>query len=211
MRTWQPSIGVVGAVALAATAAVVWPSRAHAQVQVVPALGYYLPVGGWTQQQDDVLRRQLSALVLGTRLVVWMSKRFALEGTLAITPSQVAVSTANGTTDFNGGVYFASARGALKVGTLTDASTYDVVRWDLMLSAGLGFVHRGGTAWQNTIGVTAPVLVLASELGVGEFRITLEDYVSWAQFDGGRPSQTRPRVHHDMVFSVGYVLRLAGL
>lgn len=210
MGRWQPSLGLV-----AFAAASVWPSPALAQVELVPLLGYYAPIGGWTQQQDDgtgfpPLRRQLSAAVFGARLSVWLNPRVVLEGTFGATPSQVAVSTASGTTDINGGVYFASARALLKVRTLTDGPSYDESRWDIMLGAGAGVVHRAGTAWESFSGVTAPALVLVAGVAVGTFHLMLEDYVSWAQFDGGGPRETRARMHHDLVGSLGFRLRLAG-
>ena len=209
MRWSQLSVGLV------ALAAAAWPSPARAQVELVPVLGYYAPIGGWTQQQDDgtgfpPLRRQLSAAVFGARLSAWIAPRVVLEGTFGATPSQVAVSTASGTTDFNGGVYFASARALLKVGTLKDGPAYDEVHWDFMLGGGAAMVHRAGTAWEDRTGVTAPALVLVGGVAVGAFHLTLEDYVSWAQFDGGRPSQTRARMHHDLVGSLGFRLRLGG-
>jgi hypothetical protein len=210
MLAWQLKIVVVAAAAAAA-----WPSPARAQVEVVPALGYYWPVGGWTQQLDDgsgtpPLRRQLSAGLLGTRLSVRLTNRVALEGTFGATPSQVAVSTANNTIDYNGGVFLASARAVVKVATLIDGPSEDRRHWDLLLGAGAGLVHRAGTAWENTSGVTAPALVLAAGVTAGAFRVTVEDYVSWAQFDGGRPSQTRARMHNDVIVSLGFALRLGG-
>jgi hypothetical protein len=191
------------------------PSPAHAQVEFVPAVGYYVPVGGWTQQLDDgsgtpPLRRQLSAGLLGTRLSVWLTDRVALEGTFGATPSQVAEHTANGTRDLTGGVYLASVRAVLKPVTLMDGPRHDQVKWDLLLSAGVGLVHRAGTAWENTSGVTAPTIVLAAGVAAGAFRFTIEDNISWAQFDGGRPSQTRARMHHDVIGSLGFALRLGG-
>jgi hypothetical protein len=217
MLTRQPRVGLVVGAALTTAAAVVWPSRAQAQrqIQLVPALGYYLPVGGWTQEADDPsgfppLRRQLSALVFETRIEVWTSKRFVIQGTVAATPSQVAVSTATGTTDHNGGVFLASARAAMKLGTLVDGPAHDEVHWDLMLSGGLGIVHRSGVAWQNTSGVTAPTLLLGSDLVVGGFRLTVEDYVSWARFNGNFSTQTRARMHHDVIVSLGMAVRVAG-
>lgn len=210
MRSWQPIVGVialVGAVAL--------PSPVRAQVDLVPALGFYWPVGGWTQEEDGgtgfpPLRRQLSAALVGARLSFPVSPRLALEGTLSMTPSQVAVSTVNGTTDYDGGVFLASARALFNVVTLTDRHTYDDTRWDVILGAGVGVVHRAGTAWENTSGVTAPALALEAGVRVGTFRITFEDFVSWAQFNGGRPSQTRARMHHDLIASLGFAVRLGG-
>jgi hypothetical protein len=178
-------------------------------------LGYYLPVGGWTQERDDgsgfpPLRRQLSALVAEARVTVWTSSRFAIEGTVVVTPSQVAVSTATGTTDHDGGVYLASVRGAVKLGTLIDGPAQNEVQWDLMLSVGAGVVHRAGAAWANTAGVTAPTLLLGTTARVGLFRLSVEDYLSWARFSGGFSTLTRARVHHDFIVSLGMELRLSG-
>lgn len=191
------------------------PSRATAQkVELIPALGFYLPLGGWTDEEDNgtglPLRRQLSALVFTGRLSVPISKKWDLEGHFAITPSQVAYSTASGTTDLDGGVYLVSARASYELVTLKDGPTYDQAHWDLITSAGFGIVHRGGIAWQDISGVTAPVILFGTELGVGLFRLTVEDFISWGQFNSGRPNATRPRIHHDMIFSLGFSLKVGG-
>jgi hypothetical protein len=214
MRVGQ--LRVTPAAALAALAALTVPSQAAAQkkVEVIPALGFYLPVGGWTQEEDGgtglPLRRQLSALVFSARVSIPVSKKLDIEGDFAITPSQVAYSTATGTTDLDGGVYIISARAAYKLVTLKDGPSYDLAHWDLITSLGLGVVHRGGIAWQDISGVTAPVVLVATELGVGLFRLTIEDFVSWGQFNTGRPNATRPRIHHDFIFSLGLTLRVGG-
>jgi hypothetical protein len=204
-------MGLAGAVALAAAAGVC-PTPVHAQVELVPGLGYYWPVGGWREPDDGSgfppLRRQLSAALFSARLVNWVSGRFGLEVTLAHSPSQVAVSRSTGTTDFSGAVFLTSARALLKLGTLNDGPEHNRASWGFMLSAGGGLVHRAGLAWENTSGVTAPVLVFGTDVTVDAFRLTLEDYISWAQFNGGSPTATRPRVHHDLVVSLGAVLRL---
>lgn len=207
MRAWQPRIGVV-----ALAAAVFWPVRAHAQVELVPHLGFYWPVGGWTDDGTGFprLRRQLSTALIGTSVTVWLSPRFALDATLGATPSQVAVTTASGTTDLNAGVYMASARALVKVLTLTEGPDYDQVHWDLTLAAGAGLVHRAGTAWQNVSGLTAPAAVFGAVVSVGTIRLSIEDYVSWAQYDVGRPSQTHAGMHQDVVGSLGFSFRLGG-
>lgn len=210
MRTWQPLIGFV---ALAITAAPISP--ALAQVEVIPALGYYNAVGGWTQQEDDgsgypPLRRQLGTALVAARLSVPIASRVSLQATFAVTPSQVAVSTASGTVDINAGVFLARAGALFKVLTLMDGPEHRREQWDLLLGAGVGVVHRAGTAWQDTRGVTAPTIVLEGGFAVGTFRLMLEDYISWAQFDGGLPSQTRARIHHDLVGTLGFALRLGG-
>ena len=84
---------------VAALAAVAfWPCILSAQVEVAPALGTYIPLGGgWTQESDGGTgfapnRRQRAAHMLATRVSVWTSRRLAFEGTVAYSPSQVAVS-----------------------------------------------------------------------------------------------------------------------
>ena len=210
MRTSQLAFGIV-----ALAAATVPLSPAQAQVEIIPAIGYYNAVGGWTQQEDDgsgfpPLRRQLGTALLATRFSFPVSPRVALQATFGVTPSQVAVSTASGTVDINAGVLLASARALFKVTTFVDGPAHRQEQWDLLLGAGVGVVHRAGTAWENTSGVTTPTLVLEGGFAVGTFRLMLEDNVSWAQFDAGRPSQTRARMHHDLIGTLGYAFRLGG-
>jgi hypothetical protein len=212
MLRWRPNVGVM---ALAALAAAVVPSLAHAQIAVMPTLGFYSPLGGWTQEQDDgsgfrTLRRQLSTLMYGVRLSRPLSSTVSLQATFGAAPGQVAVSTASGTVDVNATVYVASARVVLKTMTLMDGPSHDQVHWDVLLGAGAGLVHRAGTAWENTTGVTAPALVVELGFGVGAFRLMLEDYISWAQFNGGSPTQTRARMHHDLIGTLGAAITLGG-
>jgi hypothetical protein len=210
MRRCHPIQGVV---ALVATVTV--PAVARAQVDIVPALGYYNAVGGFTQQEDDgtgfpPLRRQLGALLLGTRVSFPLSSRLAVQATAGVTPSQVAVSTASGTVDINSGVFLASARALFTVVTLTDGPAHRQVHWDFLLGGGVGVVHRAGTAWEQLSGTTDAALVLEAGFGVGAFRLSIEDYISWAQFDGGEPTQTRAKMHHDLIGSLGWSIRLGG-
>ena len=212
MRSLWPTIG---GIALVAVTVVAGPAPAAAQVQLVPALGFYQPLGGWTQQEDDgtgfpPLRRQLGTAIVEARLSVPMSPRLAVQVGFGVTPSQVAVSTASGTVDINAGVYLGSARVQYTVATFTDGPSHDRVRWDFLLGLGAGVVHRAGTAWENTTGVTAPSLIVEGGFAVGMFRLMLEDYMSWAQFNGGQPDQTRARMHHDLVGSFGFSLNLGG-
>src|SRR5262245_49378278 len=174
MHRGQSRTGVFAAALVATTASVAWPSRAYAQAEFIPALGFYIPLGGWREQQDDgsgiaSLRRQLSALSFTGRLHFPVSSRVALETSFAITPSQVAVSNGSGTVDLDGGVYFVSARAAYRAFTFKDGPTYDETRWNVILTGGLGVVHRGGVAWENTSGVTAPLVLVAAEFGISRF------------------------------------------
>lgn len=207
---------------VAALAAVAfWPCILSAQVEVAPALGTYIPLGGgWTQESDGGTgfapnRRQRAAHMLATRVSVWTSRRLAFEGTVAYSPSQVAVSVDGRTTDIAGGVLLASARALFKLTTLKDGYADDPTHWDVIVGAGGGLVHRGGTAWENTKGVTVPAAVLTAVVaaplaGSLTWRVGLEDFISWTQFDAGLPSQTRARLHHDLIGSLAVVVPLAG-
>jgi hypothetical protein len=210
-----------GSVVLAlAAGAALWPLPVRAQVELSPVIGMYWPIGEWTQQTDGGTgfvprRHQIPAGVLGARLAVSASKRLAFEGTVAFSPSQVAVSTEGGISDIRAGVVLASARALFKVATLADGTPDDRMGWDVMLGAGAGLVHRGGSAWENTSGATAPAVVLTAAArthiaGPVMLRFGVEDFVSWAQFNKGLPSQMRARLHHDLITSLGVVIRLTG-
>jgi len=195
-------------------------SAVAAQVDVAPALGLYVPFGGWAQQSDlgtgfTPKRRQLTAALAGARVTVWASQRLAVEGAFAFTPSQVAVTTEDGISDVSAGVLLASVRALFKVVTLLDGHPEDRTTWDVMVGAGPGLLNRSGSVWDNTSGVTAPALALTAAVattlgGAVTLRFGVEDYVSWAQFDKGRPNQTRARLHQEVIASLGFVFRVAG-
>jgi hypothetical protein len=207
-------------VALAAAAAALLPQRVPAQVvEFAPALGMYYPVGGWTQTSDGgtgfaPVRRQLPAHMVSARLTAWPSHRFGLESSLSFTPSQVAISIDGNTRDIAGGVFLASARALFKVASFdTGARTQET--WDIIVGAGGGLIHRGGSAWDNTTGNTVPAALVTLGLrlpfmGTATWRVALEDYISWTQLDAGTPSQTHARVHHDLVGSLSIAMRLGG-
>jgi hypothetical protein len=214
---------LAGILALVTAGALVLPRTATAQFELAPTIGMYLPLGGWTQITDGgtgfaMQRRHLSAHIWGARLSSWPGERVGIEGYVGFTPSQVAVSTADGTTDVRAGVVITSARLMYKLATLQDGhQKHEDARltWDVLLGVGGGILHRYGNAWENTSGVTAPALVLMAGLrtklsGSMTWRVSLEDYVSWAQFDRGLPSQTRGRTHHDLLLSLAIVMRLGG-
>ena len=205
--------------AFAAAGLALWPSAAPAQVEVAPTLGFYFPLGKWTHVSDGGTgfaprRRQLPAHMLAARFSAWTSRRLAVEGTLAYSPSQVAVSVDRSTDDIRGRVFLASARVLFKAVTLVDGPAGRGETWEVILGAGPGLVHRGGSAWQNTSGVTEPALVLTASTraplaGSVMWRVGLEDFISWTEFDVGQPSQTRARLHHDLIGSLSVVVRLA--
>jgi hypothetical protein len=192
-------------VTLAVALASIAPSRVAAQLEISPALGIYMPVGALIE--DDVsnggeVRRQLGAPLIAFRLTAWPRARLRLEGSAAFSPSQVAVSRAGSTADFASGVMLASARAVVAIGSRT-------ATWAFHAGAGLGVVSRGGSVWADTRGTTAPVAVLAAGARTGvrqtslAIRLELEDYVASAQLDRGLPTETRARIHHDLLWSLG--------
>lgn len=210
MSRWRQS---VGAAMIAASVAAFAPASVQAQLDIVPTLSFYSPLGGWTQEQDDgsgfnPLRRQLSSLMYGVRLAHPLSSNLSVQATFGAAPSQVALSTSSGTVDINAIVFVSSARAVFRTMTLMDGPTHDQVHWDVLLGAGVGVVHRAGTAWDDFRGVTAPALIFELGFGVAGFRLMLEDYISWAQFDGGGPRQTRARMHHDLIGTLGFSVTL---
>ena len=200
-----------GFAALVAAAGV--PASVRAQVDLVPTIGYYWPVGGWGPQQDDgtgfPLRRQLSAAMLGARLSFNVSPRVIVEGTFGASPSQVAVSRVTGTTDYDGAVYLSSVRAVWKLGTLVDGPSFNQTHWDVLLGGGLGIVHRTSGGWEDLSGLTTPALSLVGSVRLGTFHFTFEDFISWAQYGSDTdPNQTEMRMHNDLVLSVGFSVPL---
>ncbi len=181
------------------------PHPARAQVEITPAMGIYWPVG--LLVDGDIAnggeeRRQVAAGLVGVRMGVWPGRRLGLEGGIAFSPSQVAVTRSTGTEDVTGGVLLMHARA---VASLSPPAA----PWAFHLGAGVGLVHRSGSAWQTTLGGTAPALALGfgarsrmrrSNLAL---RLELEDYILFNQFDQGLPNTTGARIHHDFVWSMG--------
>jgi uncharacterized membrane protein YjfL (UPF0719 family) len=84
-----------------------------------------------------------------------------------------------------------------------------------LLGAGGGVVHRGGSAWSNTEGVTVPAFVAlfgvrAPLSRAVTWRVSLEDYVSWTEYNAGLANQMEARLHHDYYVSLSVVVRVAG-
>jgi hypothetical protein len=198
-----------------------WPSKGSAQLEVAPAIGLYHPVGEWRRLSDGGTGstptwRQLPAHLLAIRLTNWFSRRLALEGTFTYSPSQVAVQFDGRTQDVQSTVLMGSARALYKLVTVRDG---DQERggstWDFLLGAGGGLVHRGGSAWSNTEGLTVPAFVGVFGVRAPLSRavtwgINVEDYISWTQFNAGQANQMEARVQHDYYLSLSVSIRVAG-
>lgn len=186
-------------------AAVATPPPVAAQVKVSPAVGLYMPVGNLVQGNlatGGEIRRQLPAGLIGVRIAAWPNHRFGLEGGITFSPSQVAVTDSLRTVDVTSGVMLASARAFVALGP-------QAARWSIHLGAGVGVVSRGGRAFDNTSGSSAPALALSAGVRTRmrrtavQMRFELEDYVLSARFNKGLPSETAARMHHDILWSLG--------
>jgi hypothetical protein len=192
-------------VSLAILLAAAAPQSVAAQIEITPALGMYWPVGDlFTGDLDNggETRQQVAAGMIGFRLAAWPTRRIGLEGGLSFSPSQVAVSRASGTRDITGSVVLANARAVV---ALSPRSAI----WGFHAAAGVGVVHRSGSAWETTLGGTSPALTLA--FGARSrmrrtnvtMRLELEDYILFDQFDQGLSYTTGARVHHEVMWVVG--------
>lgn len=213
MSRWLHAAGA--SVALAAALALN-PAPLAAQLEIGPTLGVFWPIGGWSHDDasGNVERRQLAATLLGARVALWTSRRLGLEATVGYAPSQVAVSTVDRTQDITSGVVLGSLRALAHLFTLNDVrpGAYRT-SWAFYGGAGVGFVARGGSAWENHTGTTYPTAVLNFEtrthlVGPVNLRVMLEDYVAAPTFNEGQPGETRSRVHHDLILTFMAVVRM---
>ena len=183
------------------------PLCAHAQmVEFTPHTGMYTPVGllveGVAETDNSFFRRkQLGSLMIGTRMALRANHTFGLEGSLAYTPSLVAITDRDQTVDVGGAVTLASLRPVLRVhGRVAQGM------WSFHLAPGVGLVHRSGSAWNGTGGTTDRAFVLAAGWRLGRsnsaFRFDIEDYITRAAFRDASVLSA-PRLHHDVIWSFG--------
>ena len=183
------------------------PLCAHAQiVEFTPHTGMYTPVGllveGVAETDNSFFRRkQLGSLMIGTRMALRANHTLGLEGSLAYTPSLVAITDRDQTVDVGGAVTFASLRPVLRVhGRVAQGM------WSFHLAPGVGLVHRSGSAWNGTGGTTDRAFVLAAGWRLGRsnsaFRFDIEDYITRAAFRDASVLSA-PRLHHDVIWSFG--------
>lgn len=179
--------------------------------ETTPVLAMYLPVGVLMDGIDrmdrtPMRRRQIGAASVGARLAWRTNRTFGLEGSLIYAPSLVAVTDESTTRDLGGRVLLMSARAVVRTRESSGG-------WAFHAAPGLGLVNRHGPAWSRTSGTTDVAAVLAAGLRLrvpelrGSFRFELEDYVTRTGFDHPRES-SRSSVHHDMLWSFGYVIPL---
>lgn len=203
-------------VAFAVAALALGPSRAVAQAELGLSIGAFWPLGGgWTPafgSSVQVDRRQIAAHMLIGRLAYWPGRRLGVEAALGFSPSQVAVTDTR-TRDVGGRVLLSSVRAIARLASLIDGQPGSgFSRWYINAGLGAGVMSRQGNAWANVLGTTHPGVLLSLDartplVGPVLMRVGFEDFVSWPTFDRGLQTETRRRVQHDVIFSLGTQIR----
>jgi len=211
--------GGAAAVGLAVGAGVLAPAAGSAQLEIGPRVGAYAPVGSLIKEGSLgspgglFEKRPEAALFLGAQVLFRASKRLGVAASVNFAPSAVAVTDSFGTSDHSGGVALADARLIVPITSVKSLSS-------LYFGAGAAVVKRIGSEWRYYSGAASPALV--ASLGVRTplyglrverrppyppprvvMRLEVADYISRAQFDKGRPTQTTARTHQDIVVAFG--------
>ncbi len=179
-----------------------------ARLTVTPYAGMYNPIGK-LRADSTVELLQLMTLMVGTRVSVPLSQRFAVEGTVGWTPapSWVAQSDWQQTVDVDGKVALASLRARYQLNAARAAGD-----WVLAVGSGVGLVHRYGPAWEGMDGTTDAALVLNAGWrfqGLGSrlsYGVDVEGFVSRAEFTDYLGQRTASRLHADLVSSFSLIL-----
>jgi hypothetical protein len=212
------------------------PSHAaHAQVEVSPIGGLYVPTASVA---DNISQsgtfptgrawKHETAAAVGGRLTIWLSQRLALDGSIIYAPSDIQMRTPVGSftqlSEIESELLIASARAVWRLGAPSQPVTY-------RLAGGLGLVHRSGERYESTggtefHGTTDPALVLggglraklANHLKLG---VEIEDYAYFTHFtflgpligyQDGTTSRSETdwgrQFQSDLVMSVALVVQL---
>ena len=202
-------------------AALVFCSAAHAsaQIQFSPSFGVYIPHGvpllsQRTETGGESLRKQaVGAPVFTTRAGTALSSLLGIEATLSYSPGLIAVHSSSGRVDdLSAGLVLASAR------TIFRLTPESATKFSIHAASGVGMVTRIGSAWSDTPASPAFALVLGAGIkapltnkGTGlAFRMDLEDYLSWAQFELEDGTRTKAHPYHDLVWSIGLSIPVSG-
>ncbi len=197
------------------------PRTLLAQIEIGPHIGFYLPAGPLIKDSSPngvIEKRQQGAILVGASGLFMATERLGVAANVTFAPSAVAVSDSFGTTDKSAVLVLADAR---LVALLTPLGAL----WSLYVGAGAGVVSRGGSVWAYSSGVTEPTFVASVSAGTPLYglrvarhrpyppprvvlRMELADRISRAQFDKGLPTETAPRTHHDVTFSVIFAIRV---
>jgi hypothetical protein len=186
-------------------------SDAAAQFHLSPGFGVYVPHGVPLLTENgasgtETLRKQaVGGPVFTTRAGFSLSRLAAVEASVSYSPALIAVHSASGhVEDRSAGLVLLSARSLFR---LTPEST---TRFSIHAASGVGMVTRIGNAWSDTPTKPAFALVLGAGAmapltprGGTSFRIDLEDYLSFAQFELADGTRSKAHPYHDLVWSLG--------
>ena len=189
---------------------------AAAQFQLSPGFGVYVPHGVPLLTENgasgETLRKQaVGGPVFTTRAGFSLSRLAAVEASLSYSPALIAVHSAGGRVDDrSAGLVLLSARSLFR---LTPEST---TRFSIHAASGVGMVTRIGNAWSDTPTKPAFALVLGAGAmapltprGGTSFRIDLEDYLSFAQFELSDGTRSKAHSYHDLVWSLGLAIPIS--
>lgn len=223
---------ITGALIIVAVAS---SDAAHAQVEISPIGGLYVPTASVADNISQsgtfptgTAWKHETAAAVGGRLTIWLSHRLALDGSIIYAPSDIQMHTPlSGFTlqsEIQSELLIASARAVWRLGAPSQPVTY-------RLAGGLGLVHRSGERYESLggtefHGTTDPALTLGGglraelathlELGVG-----IEDYAYFTHFtllgvvvehQDGTTSRSETdwgrQFQNDLVMSVALVVQL---
>jgi hypothetical protein len=187
--------------------------RRSGVVRLSPVLALSLPFGGPYINESWLHKQQVTSAILGGKIDVALVPFLGLELGVGAGRGLVAVrDSTNRVRDIPATLYLSSAKAVLWINPhIKDGVIMHV-------SSGVGLIGRTGKAWRDTRpsgAATAWVVALGgdarlSRRGPMEFRFELEDYISTAQFNVGLPTETRPLLHHDIVWSLGVSFPIMG-
>jgi len=219
MARGNPSVRLLASLAIVVVAALLYGSTAaYGQqragvVKLTPAVSLSLPFGGAFIDESALHKQQVTSALLALRLGYNITPALGLEAGLAAGRGLVAVrDSTNAVHDIPANLFLSSFKGVLTVNPgVRNGITMHV-------ASGVGLIARGGRAWQDTRPASViPAWVIGfggnarlSQRGPVEFRFELEDYLSRAQFNIGLPTETRPLLHHDIVWSLGLSFPIMG-
>jgi hypothetical protein len=205
-----PVIALLGLVALSI------PNTGSAQLQLSPSIGLYVPHGSTlvslpatSDLSSTTQKKAVGGPVFTTRMAAWLTPHLGIEGSLAYSPSLIAIQNSGGDVrDVRQGLILASMRSIVRM----NPPLFQGV--NLHFASGVGMVSRGGAAWADTP-LDGPALAIALAFGgqtrLGHknsqnpvfFRFELEDYISWMDFADSLNTQPPARVYHDLIWSLG--------
>lgn len=203
MRTSYTILAAVMSITLALPRA----SLAQARFEFTPFAGLYLPTADVIDEFDptfgQVMVRHKTAFAFGSRIGLWVSRRVALEGALAYSPSGIEAEVEGaGTADTTANVLTWSAHVLFALGQ-PGANT------SFFLTGGFGFVSHGGDGWDEADATThvGPIVGVSVRFKVTPslaLRLDAEDRLYSAKFkDPDSSFETDSKFQNDLSLSLG--------